>query len=39
MEIDFGYIFRSSTKPVWRGIKIKTIENSDKEYKEILAEG
>ena len=39
MEIDFGYIFRSSTKPAWRGIKIKTIENSDKEYKEILAEG
>ena len=39
MEIDFGYIFRTSTKPVWKGSKIKTVEDGYKEYKEMLKEG
>ena len=38
MEIDFGYIFRTSTKPVWKGSKIETIEDGYKEYEEMLKE-
>ena len=39
MEIDFGYIFRTSTKPVWKGTRIETIEDGLKEYEEILKGG
>ena len=39
MEIDFGYIFRTSTKPAWKGSKIETIENGYIEYEELLKEG
>ena len=36
MEIEFGYIFRTSTKPAWKGSKIETIENGYIEYEELL---
>ena len=39
MEIDFGYILRTSTNPVWKGSKIATIEDGYKEYAEMLSEG
>ena len=39
MEIDFGYIFRVSTKPVWKGTRIESIEAGLKEYEEMLKEG
>ena len=39
MEIDFGYIFKSSTKPVWKGSKIETVEDGQKEYTTMLKEG
>ena len=39
MQIDFGYIFRSSTKPVWKGSKIETVEDGYKEYEDMLKEG
>ena len=39
MEINFAYIFRTSTKPVWKGSKIETIENGYKEYAEMLKKG
>jgi len=39
MEIDFGYIFRASSKPVWKGTRIESIEDGLKEYKELLKEG
>ena len=39
MEIDFGYIFRVTTKPVWKGTRIESIENGLKEYEEMLKEG
>ena len=39
MEIDFGYIFRVSTKPVWKGTRIGSIEDGLKEYEEMLKEG
>ena len=39
MEIDFSYIFRPSTKPVWKESKIETVEDGYKEYEEMLKEG
>ena len=39
MEIDFGYIFKTSTKPVWKGSKIETVEDGQKEYTTMLKEG
>ena len=39
LEIDFGYIFRVSTKPVWKGTRIESIEDGLKEYEEMLKEG
>ena len=39
MEIDFGYIFRTSTKPAWKGTRIETVEDGLKEYEEMLEEG
>ena len=39
METDFGYIFRTSTKPVWKGSKIETVEDGYKEYEGMLKEG
>ena len=39
MEIDFGYIFRISTKQVWKGSKIETVEGGYKGYEEMLKEG
>ena len=39
MEIDFGYIFRTSTRPVWKGTRIETIEDGQKEYEKMLEEG
>ena len=39
MEIDFGCIFRTSTKPVCKGSKIETVEDGYNEYEEMLKEG
>ena len=39
MEIDFGYIFRVSRKPVWKGTRIESIEDGLKEYEEMLKDG
>ena len=39
MEIDFGYIFKTSTKPVWKGSKLETVEDGQKEYTTMLKEG
>ena len=39
MGVDFGYIFRPSTKPVRKGSKIETVEDGYKEYEEMLKEG
>ena len=38
MKIDFGYIFSISIKPVWKGTQIESIEDSLKEYEEIIME-
>ena len=39
LEIDFGYIFRNSTKPVWKGTRIESLEDGLKEYEDMLKEG
>ena len=39
IEIAFGYIFRTSTKPVGKDSKIETVEYGYKEYVEMLKEG
>jgi len=39
MEIDFGYIFRTSTNPVWKGTRIESVEDGLKEYEDMLKEG
>jgi len=39
MEIEFGYIFRTSTKPVWKGTRIESLEDGTKEYEEMLEQG
>ena len=39
MEIDFGYVFKTSIKPVWKGSKIETVEDGYKEYQELLKLG
>ena len=38
MKIDFGYFFSISTKPVWKGTQIESIEDGLKEYEEIFKE-
>ena len=39
IEINFGYIFKTSTNPSWKGSKIETVEEGYKEYEEMLKEG
>tara|TARA_Y100000589_G_scaffold304074_1_gene316943 strand:+ start:275 stop:505 length:231 start_codon:yes stop_codon:yes gene_type:complete len=39
IEIDFAYIFKNSTKQVWKGSKIENVEDGQKEYNEMLKEG
>ena len=39
LEIDFGYIFRNSTKPVWKGTRIESLEDGLKEYDDMIKEG
>ena len=39
MEIDFGYIFRTSIKPVWKGTRIESVEDGLKESEEMLKQG
>ena len=39
IEIDFGYIYRISTKPAWKGSKIESVEDGYKEYEKMLKEG
>mgnify|MGYP001425469004 CR=1 FL=1 len=36
MEIDFGYIFITLTKPACKGSKIETVKDGYKGYKELL---
>ena len=39
MEIDFVFIFRVSTKPVWKGTRIESMEDDLKGYEKLLKGG
>ena len=39
MEIEFGCVYKSMSKPVMKGSRIETIEVARKEYKELLKGG
>ena len=39
MEIEYGCVYKRSSKPVMKGSRVETIEQARKEYKELLEEG
>ena len=39
MEIEYGCVYKSSSKPVMKGSRIESIESARKEYKQLLEEG
>ena len=39
MEIEYGCVYKSSSKPVYKGSRIKTLEDTRKEYKKLLEGG
>ncbi len=39
IEIEYGCVYKSSSKPVYKGSRIESIENARKEYEELLKEG
>ena len=36
MEIEYGCVYKRSSKPVMKGSRVETIEQARKEYKELL---
>ena len=39
MEIEYGCVYKRSSKPVMKGSRVENIEQARKEYKELLEEG
>ena len=39
IEIEYGCVYKRSSKPVMKGSRVETIETARKEYKELLEEG
>ena len=39
IEIEYGCVYKSSSKPVYKGSRIESIENARKDYEELLKEG
>jgi len=39
MEIEYGCVYKRSSKPVLKGSRVETIEGARKEYKRLLEEG
>ena len=39
MEIEYGCVYKRSSKPVMKGSRVETIENARKEYKALLEQG
>ena len=39
MEIEYGCVYKRSSKPVMKGSRVETIESARKEYKQLLDEG
>ena len=38
MMISYGFVYKTSSKPVMKGSRVETIENARKEYKQLLEE-
>ena len=39
IEIEYGCVFRSSSKPVYKGSRIESVKDARKEYQKLLKEG
>ena len=39
MEIQYGCVYKRSSKPVIKGSRVESIEDARKEYKQLLEEG
>ena len=39
IEIDYSCVYNSSTKPLYKGSRIKFLKDARKEYKKLLEEG
>jgi len=39
MEISYGFVYKSCSKPFMRGSRVESIEEARKEYKKLLEEG
>tara|TARA_Y100000589_G_scaffold163572_1_gene155469 strand:+ start:193 stop:444 length:252 start_codon:yes stop_codon:yes gene_type:complete len=39
IEIEYGCVYKSSSKPVYKGSRIESVEDARKEYKKLLEEG
>ena len=39
IEIEYGCVYKSSSKPIYKGSRIESVEDARKEYKKLLEEG
>lgn len=39
IEIEYGCVYKSSSKPIYKGSRIEYLEDARKEYKKLLEEG
>ena len=39
IEIEYGCVYKSSSKPVYNGSRIESLEDARKEYQKLLEEG
>jgi len=39
IEIEYGCIYKHSSKPIYKGSRIESVEDARKEYKKLLVEG
>jgi len=39
IEIEYGCVYKSSSKPVYKGSRIESLEDARKEYQKLLEEG
>ena len=39
IEINYGCVYKSNSKPVMKGSRVESIEDARKEYKKLLEEG
>ena len=39
IEIEYGFVFKSSSKPAYKGSRIESVEDARIEYQQLLKEG